>query len=77
MEPRGTLENLFYRIRRNLGSLDVLSPGLLNCALCKKPVATTREAIMREESDGVTLCQSCFELMLQKAAQTPKYRKLA
>ena len=69
MEPRRALENLFDRIRRKLG---IFNPALLKCSLCGKRVAAMRKAIMREETDGVPLCQSCFELMLQKAAQAPR-----
>jgi len=76
MEPQGTLENLFDRIRRKLGILHVFNPGLLDCALCGKRVATMPEGPISEETDGVPLCRSCFELVLKKAAQAPEYRRL-
>jgi hypothetical protein len=70
MDPRGTLENL-DRICRKLRILGahVFNPGLLNCAHCGKRVATIREVIMHEETDGVRLCRSCFELVLKKWAE--------
>jgi hypothetical protein len=77
MDPQGPRENLFARIRRKLRIMHVFNPGLLDCALCEKRAATMLEVIMREETDGVTLCQSCLELMLKKAPQTPEHRKLA
>jgi hypothetical protein len=77
MDSQGTRENLFARIRRKLRILHVFNPSLLDCALCGKRVATMIEVLMREESDVVPICPSCFKLMLKKAAQTPEYRKLA
>ncbi len=58
-----TRDNFFDRILRK---------QLLDCALCGKRVAR-----MREETVGVPLCRSCFQLILEKAAQTPEHRKLA
>jgi hypothetical protein len=69
MDPQSTLENPFVRILRNLGILRAFSPGLLDCALCGRRTADVHKAAMRE--DGAPLCQSCFALMLKKAAQTP------
>ncbi|MGA2380528.1 MAG: hypothetical protein ABSG85_14595 [Spirochaetia bacterium] len=76
MDPHGTLANLFDRIRRKLQIPHVFNPGLLDCALCGKRVATMHEQIMHKETDGVPLCRSCFELVLKKAAQAPEYRRL-
>ncbi len=76
MNPQGSLATLFDRICRKLCIPNVLSPGPFDCALCGKRVATMRKAVKREETDGVPLCQSCFELVLKKAAQTPEYGRL-
>ena len=77
MGPQGTRGNLFARIRRKLRILNVFSSDRLDCAQCGKRVATMHEVIMREETDGVALCQSCFELILKNAAQTSEYGKIA
>ncbi len=74
MDPQGTL--VLNRIRRIL-RVRVFNLGLLDCGLCGERVATMGEVIMREQTDGVPLCQSCFQLLLKEAAQTLKYRKLA
>ena len=75
MGPRGTCQTLFSRIRRQLRIPRVISARLLDCALCGTRVATRDEAIIRERAEGVPLCQSCFELMLKKAAQNPGCRQ--
>ena len=77
MGPQGTCENLFARIRKKLRKLHVFNSYLLYCAQCGKRVATIHQAILREETDGVALCQSCFELILKNAAQTPEYGEIA
>lgn len=77
MAPLGTLENSFKRIRRKLRAVPDFDPGPLDCVLCGKRVGTEREAIIREETDNMPLCQSCFELMLKKAAQSAEHMKLA
>ena len=69
MDPHGTLANLFDRIRRKLQIPHVFNPGLLDCTFCGKRVATMREVSTHEETDGVPLCQSCFELVLKKSAE--------
>ena len=77
MGPQRTREDLFARIRRKLRILLVFNSGLLDCAQCGRRVATVHEVIMREKTDGVALCQSCFELILKNAAQTPENGKIA
>ena len=56
---------------------NVFNHCLLDCAFCGKGVASRREEIMQEKTDGARLCRSCFELVLKKAAQTPEHGKLA
>jgi hypothetical protein len=77
MGPRRTHGNRFARFRMKLRNLHVFNSGLLDCAQCGKHVATMHEVIMREATDGVALCQSCFELILKNAAQTPENGKIA
>jgi hypothetical protein len=39
----------------------------LDCALCGKRMATIREEVTHEKTDGVPICRSCFEVLLKKA----------
>ena len=76
MAPLGTLENPFELIRRKLRAVPDFSPGPLDCVLCGKRMGTMREAVVREDTDNMPLCQQCFELVL-KAAQSADHTKLA
>ena len=77
MGPLRTRESLLAQIRKKLRNLLVFNSGLLDCAQCGERLATVHEVITREKTDGVALCQSCFELILKNAAQTPESGKIA
>ena len=73
MDPQRTLADLVARIRRKLWILHVFNPSPLHCAFCGKRVAAMRKATTLDATDGLRLCQSCFGLVLKKAAQAPDY----
>jgi hypothetical protein len=71
MDSNGALKGLFDRIRRKLHDRRPIY-----CALCGS-VVRGHGGDTRRTIDGTPLCQSCFELVLKKAAQLPEQRSLA